>query len=124
VVSNAGWKKFNTPSFPEMGLPGRVLGGSYKLDSSHPPVNFANTILGVTCGNRSVFQQSSSFVISVSLQKLWLGVAAGNKVMEKFLTGVKRKRSNEPVPLVVNPEYPNRSREKMNLIYLSVLRVC
>jgi hypothetical protein len=37
-------------------------------------------------------------MISVGLQKLWLGVAAGNKVMEKFLTGVKRKPCNEPVP--------------------------
>jgi hypothetical protein len=46
------------PSFREMGLPGRVLGGSYKLDSPLPPlpVNFANTVLDVTCGNRSVFQ--------------------------------------------------------------------
>jgi hypothetical protein len=63
-------------------------------------------------------------VISVSLQKLWLGVAASNKVMEKFLTGVKHKPSNEPVPLAVNLKYPNQSRENMtNLIYLSVLRV-
>jgi hypothetical protein len=44
------------PSFPEMGLPGRVLEGSYKLDFPTPTVNFANTILDVKCGNRSVFQ--------------------------------------------------------------------
>jgi hypothetical protein len=102
-----------------MDLPGRVLGGSYKLDSPLPNVSLANTILDVTCGNRSLFQYSSSFVINVSLQKFWLGVAAGNKVMEKFLTGVKRKPSNEPVPCSSQPGISKPKSRKYDESYLS-----
>jgi hypothetical protein len=57
-------------------------------------------------------------VISVSLQKLWLGVAAGNEVMEKFLTGVKRKPNNEPVPCSSQPEISKPKLRKYDESYL------
>jgi hypothetical protein len=58
-------------------------------------------------------------VISVSLQKLWLGVAAGNKVMEKFLMGVKRKPSNKPVPCSSQPGISKPKWRKYDESYLS-----
>jgi hypothetical protein len=58
-------------------------------------------------------------MISVSLQKLWLGVAAGNKVTEKFLTGVKRKPSNEPVPCSSQPGISKQKSRKYDESYLS-----
>jgi hypothetical protein len=55
-------------------------------------------------------------MISVSLQKLLVGVSAGNKVME--VTVVKRKPSNEPFPCSSQPAISKPKSRKYDESYL------
>jgi hypothetical protein len=74
------------------------------------------------CGCNMWKQISLSVVLLIRDQlvykKFLLGVAAGNKVM-KFLTGVKRKPSNGPVPCSSQPGISKPKSWKYDESYLS-----